>query len=224
MSETIKLTASDGHPTRRLRCPSQRQPHRRPGRHPGNLRSQPAHPFGRRQLRERWLPGRRTRPLRSRRAQRRAPLRRPRSAKRHGHPAKARYRQVRRRHRCCACLRTSAHRQESRRHRLLLRRPARLAQRHAPQSRCRRRLLRRRHRQLRHRNAYAPVQLHFGKLDTHIPAEQVNKVQAAHPQVEIHWYENAGHGFNCDMRASYNAEAAALARTRALAFLKKHLA
>ena len=71
---------------------------------------------------------------------------------------------------------------------------------------------------------HAPVQLHFGKLDTHIPAEQVNKVQAAHPQVEIHWYENAGHGFNCDMRSSYNAEAAALARTRALAFLKRHLA
>jgi carboxymethylenebutenolidase len=70
---------------------------------------------------------------------------------------------------------------------------------------------------------HSPVQLHFGKLDTHIPAQQVNKVQAAHPQVEIHWYENAGHGFNCDMRASYNAEAAALARTRALAFLKKHL-
>ena len=70
---------------------------------------------------------------------------------------------------------------------------------------------------------HAPVQLHFGKLDTHIPAEQVNKVHAAHPQVEIHWYENAGHGFNCDMRSSYNAEAAALARTRALAFLKKHL-
>ena len=48
----------------------------------------------------------------------------------------------------------------------------------------------------------APVQLHFGKLDTHIPAEQVDKVQAAHPEVEIHWYEDAGHGFNCDMRAS----------------------
>lgn len=69
----------------------------------------------------------------------------------------------------------------------------------------------------------APVQLHFGKLDTHIPAEQVEKVHAAHPEVEINWYENAGHGFNCDMRASYNPEASALARTRALAFLKKHL-
>jgi len=68
-----------------------------------------------------------------------------------------------------------------------------------------------------------PVQLHFGKLDTHIPAEQVEKVHAAHPEVEIHWYDGAGHGFNCDMRASYNAEASALARKRALAFLKKHL-
>jgi carboxymethylenebutenolidase len=69
----------------------------------------------------------------------------------------------------------------------------------------------------------APVQLHFGKLDTHIPAEQVDQVHSAHPEVEIHWYEGAGHGFNCDMRASYNANAAALARSRALAFLKKNL-
>jgi carboxymethylenebutenolidase len=72
-------------------------------------------------------------------------------------------------------------------------------------------------------NPTAPVQLHFGKLDTHIPAEQVDKVHAAHPEVEINWYENAGHGFNCDMRASYNPEASALARSRALAFLKKYL-
>jgi carboxymethylenebutenolidase len=68
-----------------------------------------------------------------------------------------------------------------------------------------------------------PVQLHFGKLDTHIPAEQVDAVHTAHPEVEIHWYEGAGHGFNCDMRTSYNPQAAALARGRALAFLKKHL-
>jgi carboxymethylenebutenolidase len=72
--------------------------------------------------------------------------------------------------------------------------------------------------------AKAPVQLHFGKLDSHIPAEQVNKVLTANPAVEIHWYEGAGHGFNCDMRASYNAEAAASARGRALSFLKTHLA
>jgi carboxymethylenebutenolidase len=72
-------------------------------------------------------------------------------------------------------------------------------------------------------NPTAPVQLHFGKLDTHIPVEQVNKVAEAHPDVEINWYENAGHGFNCDMRASYNAEASELARVRALEFLRKHL-
>jgi len=70
---------------------------------------------------------------------------------------------------------------------------------------------------------HAPVQLHFGKLDAHIPAEQVAKVHVAHPEVEIHWYDNADHGFNCDMRSSYSPEAAAQARTRALAFLKKHL-
>lgn len=70
----------------------------------------------------------------------------------------------------------------------------------------------------------APVQLHFGRQDTHIPAEQVEKVHSAHPAVEIHWYENAGHAFNCDMRSSYNAEAAAAARIRALAFLRRHLA
>jgi carboxymethylenebutenolidase len=68
-----------------------------------------------------------------------------------------------------------------------------------------------------------PVQLHFGKLDTHIPAEQVEAVHAAHPEVEIYWYDGAGHGFNCDMRASYNPQAAALARGRALEFLNKHL-
>src|ERR1035441_4461661 len=68
-----------------------------------------------------------------------------------------------------------------------------------------------------------PVQLHFGRLDAHIPAEQVEKVHAADPEVEINWYENAGHGFNCDMRPSYNAEAATLARAKALPFLKEHL-
>ncbi len=69
----------------------------------------------------------------------------------------------------------------------------------------------------------APVMLHFGKQDAHIPAEEVAKVHAAHPEVEIYWYE-AGHGFNCDARASYNAAAAKEARQRSLAFLKKHLA
>jgi carboxymethylenebutenolidase len=68
-----------------------------------------------------------------------------------------------------------------------------------------------------------PVMLHFGKQDAHIPAEGVEKVHAAHPEVEIYWYD-AGHGFNCDARPSYNAAAAKEARARSLAFLRKHLA
>lgn len=71
-------------------------------------------------------------------------------------------------------------------------------------------------------NPSCPVMLHFGKQDTHIPAEEVEKVHAAHPEVEIYWYD-AGHGFNCAARASYSPEAAKLARERSLAFLRKHL-
>ena len=69
----------------------------------------------------------------------------------------------------------------------------------------------------------APVMLHFGKLDQHIPRQDVDKVQALHPEISIFWYD-AGHGFNCNERASYNADAAKLARERSLAFLKQHLA
>jgi carboxymethylenebutenolidase len=68
----------------------------------------------------------------------------------------------------------------------------------------------------------APVMLHFGRQDAHIPATEVEKVHAAHPGVEIYWYD-AGHGFNCDARGSYNAAAAREARARSLEFLKKHL-
>ncbi|HWG22056.1 MAG TPA: dienelactone hydrolase family protein [Terracidiphilus sp.] len=67
-----------------------------------------------------------------------------------------------------------------------------------------------------------PVLLHFGSQDTHIPKEEVDKVKAAHPEVEIHWYD-AGHGFNCDARASYNPQAAEQARDRSLRFLKHNL-
>jgi carboxymethylenebutenolidase len=69
----------------------------------------------------------------------------------------------------------------------------------------------------------APVMLHFGKQDTHIPAEEVEKVHAAHPELEIYWY-HAAHGFNCDARASYSPSASQQARERSLNFLKKHLA
>lgn len=72
-------------------------------------------------------------------------------------------------------------------------------------------------------NPAAPAMLHFGRQDQHIPPEEVEKVHAAHPEVEIYWYD-AGHGFNCDARSSYNSDAAKLARERSLDYLKKHLA
>lgn len=69
---------------------------------------------------------------------------------------------------------------------------------------------------------HCPVMLHFGQLDPHIPKEEVDKVQSAHPGVLIYWYD-AGHGFNTGDRASYNDAAATLARRRSLEFLKKNL-
>ena len=43
------------------------------------------------------------------------------------------------------------------------------------------------------------------------------------PQGQFHVYP-AGHGFNCDQRASFNASAADLARDRTLEFFATHLA
>jgi carboxymethylenebutenolidase len=54
------------------------------------------------------------------------------------------------------------------------------------------------------------------------PQIRRGEVQAAHPEVKIFWYD-AGHGFNCNDRASYNADAAKLARERSLDCLREHL-
>jgi carboxymethylenebutenolidase len=68
-----------------------------------------------------------------------------------------------------------------------------------------------------------PVLMHFGEKDHAIPLTDVDKVRAAHPEgVEIHVYP-AGHGFNCDERASYDAGSAKVARERTVAFLDRHL-
>ena len=72
------------------------------------------------------------------------------------------------------------------------------------------------------RQPKVPVLAHFGKRDHWIPVESVEAFGKAHPEVEVHLYE-ADHGFNCDQRASYDAEAAQLARSRTLAFFEKHV-
>ncbi len=61
----------------------------------------------------------------------------------------------------------------------------------------------------------APAILHFGALDDHIPLAGVRQFEAAHPGLPVYVYD-AGHGFNCDERGSYDAASAALARTRTL--------
>lgn len=70
----------------------------------------------------------------------------------------------------------------------------------------------------------APVMLHFGAEDHGIPLADVEAVKTAHPDIPVHVYEGAGHGFSCDARASFDETAHALALERTLAFLKKHLA
>ncbi|MDE2050576.1 MAG: dienelactone hydrolase family protein [Gammaproteobacteria bacterium] len=69
-----------------------------------------------------------------------------------------------------------------------------------------------------------PVMYHFGSADKSIPLDQVERLKAAHPQGIFYVYDGAGHGFNCDQRPSYDADAAALARRRTLEFLARRLA
>lgn len=65
----------------------------------------------------------------------------------------------------------------------------------------------------------APTLLHFGEKDHAIPLTVADSVRERHPSVMVHLYP-AGHGFNCDERASYDAESAALAKQRTLGLLR----
>jgi len=69
-----------------------------------------------------------------------------------------------------------------------------------------------------------PVLLHFGGNDSHIGPEQIQAVRDAHPEVTIYEYEGAEHGFNCDQRGSYHPDAAKLAMSRTLEFLRTNIA
>jgi carboxymethylenebutenolidase len=68
----------------------------------------------------------------------------------------------------------------------------------------------------------APVILHFGKLDTSIPMEGVEKVKAAHPGLPVYVYEGAGHGFQSDRRKDYHPESAKLAWERTLDLFRRN--
>jgi carboxymethylenebutenolidase len=68
-----------------------------------------------------------------------------------------------------------------------------------------------------------PIQLHFGEKDAGIPLADVETIKAKRPEVEIHVYPGAQHGFHCDERASYDKTSADIAWPRSLGFLAKHL-
>ena len=68
-----------------------------------------------------------------------------------------------------------------------------------------------------------PAQLHFGEKDAGIPLSDVDIIRAKRPEVEIHVYPGAQHGFHCDERASYDKASAEAAWQRSLAFLAMHL-
>jgi carboxymethylenebutenolidase len=62
-----------------------------------------------------------------------------------------------------------------------------------------------------------PTVVHLGRLDAMIPADEVKAaVQANNPEVPVHIYEDAGHGFNNEDPERHSGEAAELARRRTL--------
>ena len=73
------------------------------------------------------------------------------------------------------------------------------------------------------RQARVPVMAHFAEEDKWIPMDSVEAFKSAHPQVQVFTYA-AHHGFNCNHRGAWQAEAAALAKQRTLDFFKTNLA
>jgi carboxymethylenebutenolidase len=62
--------------------------------------------------------------------------------------------------------------------------------------------------------------MHFGETDQSIPMTDVEIIKQKRADCEIYVYKGAGHGFHCDERGSYNADASKIAWERTTAFLK----
>ena len=67
-----------------------------------------------------------------------------------------------------------------------------------------------------------PVILHFGEKDHGIPMSDVETIRAHHPDMSIFVYP-ADHGFNCDVRGSYDKPSSELALDRTLTFFAETL-
>jgi carboxymethylenebutenolidase len=67
-----------------------------------------------------------------------------------------------------------------------------------------------------------PLMLHFGEQDASIPMADITKIRAACPGAQVFTYPTAGHAFNRDGNAAYDAPSAKLAMERTLVFLGEH--
>lgn len=68
----------------------------------------------------------------------------------------------------------------------------------------------------------APLIMHFGEHDAGIPLDDVDRIGKTFPDVPIYRYD-AGHGFNCDHRGSYDESSCRTARQRTLDFFASRL-
>lgn len=67
----------------------------------------------------------------------------------------------------------------------------------------------------------SPTLLHYGEMDHTIPMADVERIRAERPECELHVYP-AGHGFNCDARASHEPKSAAIAWERSMRWLEEN--
>ena len=68
----------------------------------------------------------------------------------------------------------------------------------------------------------APLIMHFGEHDAGIPLDDVDRIRKTFPDAPVYMYD-AGHGFNCDHRGSYDESSRRTARQRTLDFFAEHL-
>jgi carboxymethylenebutenolidase len=72
--------------------------------------------------------------------------------------------------------------------------------------------------------ARCPVIAHIGDQDTTMPQERIELFHQAQPNIPIHLYPNAQHGFDNSSRADrFHSEARRLARVRTLQFLASNI-
>ena len=67
-----------------------------------------------------------------------------------------------------------------------------------------------------------PLIMHFGEHDAGIPLDDVDRIRKTFPDAPVYMYD-AGHGFNCDHRGSYDESSRRTARQRTLDFFADHL-